>query len=275
MENLDDFNQKIRKKFTVISGPCVIENEQHALQSAEILQSICERHNVHFVYKSSFDKANRSSIDSYRGPGLDKGLRILEKVKKICNVPILTDIHLPSQAEAAAEVCDIIQIPAFLCRQTDLLIAAAQTNVWINIKKAQFMSPPEMVNVIKKLKKTGSEKIILTERGSSFGYNNLVADMRSIPIMKQFGCPVCFDASHSVQLPGAQGTSSGGQREFIPTLAKAAVVSGADMLFIESHNDPDKALSDKYSVMPFQILEKLIAQTKALHELISSWSPQC
>ena len=240
------------------SGPCVIENEEHALMMAEALCKLFD--GKPFVYKSSFDKANRSSIDSYRGPGLKEGLRILAKVKETFNVPIVTDIHLPEQAEPAAEVCDVLQIPAFLCRQTDLLVAAAKTGRVIKVKKGQFMLPWDMTNVVEKIVESGNDQIVLTERGTSFGYNNLVCDMRSIPIMKGLGYPVCFDASHAVQLPGGMGKVSGGQREYIPVLAKAAVAAGAKALFIESHNSPKEAKSDAGSVMDLKELERLMKE---------------
>src|SRR3990167_3772799 len=198
----------------IISGPCVIESEEHALETAGILKNLFNKEGVQLIYKSSYDKANRSSVDSYRGPGLEKGLRILEKVKKEFDLPIFTDVHHPEEAAAAAEVCDVLQIPAFLCRQTDLLVAAGLTDATINIKKGQFMAPWDMEHAVKKVQSAGNNKIILTDRGTSFGYNNLVSDMRAIPIMQEFGYPVCFDASHSVQLPGGMGNSSGGERQY-------------------------------------------------------------
>ncbi|MBF5059348.1 3-deoxy-8-phosphooctulonate synthase [Candidatus Neptunochlamydia vexilliferae] len=253
---------------TLISGPCVIENEAHALETAAALKELCDKADVKLLYKSSYDKANRSSIDSYRGPGLKEGLRILKKVRDELGLPVLTDIHHPDEAAPAAEVCAVLQIPAFLCRQTDLLVAAGKTGATVNVKKGQFMSPWEMENVVEKLRATGNENIILTDRGTSFGYNNLVSDMRAIPIMKQWGYPVCFDASHSVQLPGGRGTVSGGQREFIPTLAKAALAAGADLLFIESHNSPSEAMSDKHTVMPYEELAALLEEAAPLYNLM-------
>ena len=257
---------------TIISGPCVIENETHAMKTAEELKKIFSDAGIQFIYKSSYDKANRSSIDSYRGPGLKEGLRILKKVKDELEVPVLTDIHHPDEAEPVSEVCAVLQIPAFLCRQTDLLLAAGKTGAVVNIKKGQFMSPWDMEHVIKKVLSTGNQRIILTDRGTSFGYNNLVSDMRTIPILQSFGFPVCFDASHSVQLPGGMGSQSGGQREFIPTLAKSALAAGANLLYIESHNDPENALSDKHSVMPFEALKTLINEARPLYELIQRGS---
>lgn len=216
----------------VMSGPCVIESEAHALETASFLVELFASLGLNFIYKSSYDKANRSAHSSFRGPGLTEGLRILKKVKDTFNVPVVTDIHSPEEAKEAGKVCDILQIPAFLCRQTDLITAAAETGAVISVKKGQFMAPWDMDNVIKKIEAAGNDKIILVDRGTSFGYNNLVSDMRSIPIMQKLGFPVCFDASHSVQLPGGNGTSSGGQREFIPTLAKAAIAAGCNCLFM-------------------------------------------
>ena len=241
-----------------ISGPCVIEDEDHALFAAEELKKLFMSFGFSYIFKASFDKANRSSIHSFRGPGLEEGLRILEKIKTKLDLPILTDIHLPEQVTAAAEVCDVIQIPAFLCRQTDLVVAAAKTKCPINVKKGQFMSPWDMKNVVDKIIQTENENILLTDRGTSFGYNNLVSDMRAIPVMQQLGFPVCFDASHSIQLPGGLGNASGGQREFIPILAKASVAAGCNALFIESHPNPEKAKSDAASVMGFKELALLL-----------------
>jgi len=253
----------------VISGPCVIESEAHALKTAGELKKLFADAGVKLIYKSSYDKANRSSIDSYRGPGLKEGLRILQKVKETFDLPVLTDIHHPEEAAPVAEVCDVIQIPAFLCRQTDLLVAAGKSGAVVNIKKGQFMSPWDMEHAVKKLLSTGNERIILTDRGTSFGYNNLVSDMRTIPVLKGFGFPVCFDASHSIQLPGGLGNQSGGQREFIPTLSKSALAAGADLLFIESHDDPENAKSDKHSVLPFEDLKKLLKTARPLYELMN------
>lgn len=268
-------NVKVRNFFigkgqplALISGPCVIEGEEHALSAAFALKEMFQSSGIHFIYKSSYDKANRSSYSSFRGPGLKEGLRILARIKKECGIPVLTDVHTPEEAIAAAEVCDIIQIPAFLCRQTDLLTAAAKTGAVINVKKGQFMAPWDMKNVIDKVLSAHNENIILTERGASFGYNNLVSDMRAIPIMQELGFPVCFDASHSVMLPGGLGTSSGGQREFIPTLAKAAIAAGCNALFIESHPEPSKAKSDKDSVMPFSELRSLLDECNQIYKIV-------
>jgi len=251
-----------------ISGPCVIESEEHTLKAAETLLSIFEKQGIPFIFKSSFDKANRSSIHSFRGPGLDKGLRILQKVKEKLGIPVTTDIHTPEQAKAVSEVCDLMQIPAFLCRQTDLIVAAAQTGKVVNIKKGQFMSPWDMKNVVEKVRETQDVPVMLTERGTTFGYNNLVCDMRGIPVMRGFGVPVCFDASHSVQLPGGNKTSSGGQREFIPTLTAAAIAAGADAIFIESHPSPKDAKSDAASVFPFEELPKFLSHIKRIFNAV-------
>jgi 2-dehydro-3-deoxyphosphooctonate aldolase (KDO 8-P synthase) len=251
----------------VISGPCVMESESHTLFCAEKLSEIFATLPVSFIFKASYDKANRSSVHSFRGLGLQEGLRILERVKKEFGLPVVTDVHSPEEAEAAGQFLDMIQIPAFLCRQTDLLIAAAKTPAAINVKKGQFLAPWDMLNVVEKLSASGSERILLTERGASFGYNNLVSDMRAIPIMQKLGYPVCFDASHSVQLPGGLGTQTGGQREFIPTLAKAAIAAGCNALFIESHPDPASAKSDSSSVYPLASLKTLLEQLVRIYEV--------
>lgn len=231
-------------RFTLIAGPCVIESEEMILREAGALKEIAGGFDVNFYFKASFDKANRTSISSYRGPGIKEGLRILDNVKKTYDLNIVTDIHEPWQAVEAAKVVDMIQIPAFLCRQTDLLVAAAQTGKRINVKKAQFLAPQDMRNVIAKIEEAGNHDIMLCERGTSFGYNRLVVDMSSIFEMKKFGYPVVYDATHSVQTPGGNGTSTGGNREYVEPLAKAAVAAGADALFFEVHPEPDKALSD-------------------------------
>jgi len=251
----------------VMSGPCVIESEEAAFSAAVFLKELLAPLGINFIYKSSYDKANRSAYHSFRGPGLQEGLRILERIRRELDVPVLTDVHSPEEAAAAGQVCDVLQIPAFLCRQTDLVTAAARTGAVINVKKGQFMAPWDMDNVVNKILAAGNEKIILTDRGTSFGYNNLVSDMRTIPIMQRTGFPVCFDASHSVQLPGGMGTSSGGQREFIPTLAKAAVAAGCDLLFIESHPNPAEAKSDKESVYPFSELKALLEGLKKIYDV--------
>lgn len=255
-----------------LCGPCVIEGEDHTLRCAESLKKIFEPYSFSLIFKASYDKANRSSIRSFRGPGLDEGLRILEKVRSEWGLPIVTDVHSPEEASAAGSICDMIQIPAFLCRQTDLIAAAGMTKAAVTVKKGQFLSPWDMKNVVEKLLSVGCRKILLTERGASFGYNNLVSDMRSIPIMQQFGFPVCFDASHSTQLPGGLGQSSGGQREFIPLLARAAVAAGCNALFIESHPDPASAKSDSTTVMPFEALKILLRQLEILYEAVQQCS---
>ncbi len=259
-----------KEKLVVMSGPCVIENEEHTLKCARELKEIFKDFDLNFIFKASFDKANRSSFNSFRGPGLEEGLRILNRVKEEFDLPVLSDVHTPEQALRAAEICDVIQIPAFLCRQTDLVIACAQTKAAINIKKGQFLAPWDMKQIVDKIESCNHHKMILVDRGVSFGYNNLVSDMRAIPIMQKFGYPVCFDASHSVQLPGGLGTTSGGQREFIPTLAKAAIAAGANALFIESHPSPDHALSDKSSVFPFKELPLFLSHIEKLYKLIQS-----
>jgi 2-dehydro-3-deoxyphosphooctonate aldolase (KDO 8-P synthase) len=228
----------------LIGGPCAIENERHALMTAERLAVIAADCRVPFIYKSSYDKANRSSVNSYRGPGLVEGLRILRKVRDTLRVPVLSDVHQVSEVDPAAEVLDVIQIPAFLCRQTDLLLAAAATGKPVNVKKGQFVAPRDMKNVVDKILSKGNEAILLTERGTSFGYNNLVVDMRGLAIMRAFGYPIVFDATHSVQLPGGAGDRSGGEREYVPALARAAVAFGIDALFMEMHENPDRTLSD-------------------------------
>lgn len=262
-----DFLVGRNQPLTVICGPCVIESEEHALEAAEFLKNLMNELGIQFIYKSSYDKANRSSYQSFRGPGIKKGLQILGRIRREFDLPVLTDVHSPEEAVEAAAVCDIIQIPAFLSRQTDLITAAGQTGAVVNVKKGQFMSPWDMKNVVDKLLGAGCDKIILTDRGTSFGYNNLVSDMRAIPILKEMGFPVCFDASHSTQLPGGQGTSSGGQRQFIPTLSKAAIAAGCDMLFIEAHPNPAEAKSDKETVYPFSGLKELLQNLQRIYEV--------
>jgi 2-dehydro-3-deoxyphosphooctonate aldolase (KDO 8-P synthase) len=238
------------KRLILIAGPCAIESEKLCLQIGATLKTICDRLGVFFVFKASYDKANRTSAKSYRGPGLEAGLATLAKVREELGVPVLTDIHNEAQAFVAAEVVDILQIPAFLCRQTDLIEAAAATGRAVNLKKGQFLSPLEMGQVIAKAERAGAKQILITERGTTFGYNNLVADMRSIPILRRFGHPVIFDATHSVQLPGGGGNKSSGQREFAPVLARAALAAGANGVFIETHPQPDRALSDGPNMIP-------------------------
>jgi 2-dehydro-3-deoxyphosphooctonate aldolase (KDO 8-P synthase) len=246
----------------LIAGPCVIESEDQIRKTVEGLKEITSEINIPFIFKSSYDKANRTSIKSYRGPGLEKGLEILEKVKGEFDIPILIDVHRIEEVELVSKVADILQVPAFLCRQTDLIISIARTGKPVNVKKGQFLAPWDMKNVIEKIESTGNKKILLTERGSCFGYNNLVVDMKSLPIMRSFGYPVVFDATHSVQKPGGRGTDTGGEREYVPFLAQAAVATGIDGLFLEVHPDPEEALSDGPNMIRLnkvrELLEKLI-----------------
>lgn len=254
--------------FTVISGPCVIEHEELALAAAWHLKELFSRLGIQFIYKSSYDKANRLSLSSFRGVGLKEGLRILARVRDEVGVPVLTDVHTSEEATRAGEVCDVLQIPALLCRQTDLTLAAAATGRVVNIKKGQFMAPWDMKNIVAKVVNSGSDNLFITERGTSFGYNNLVSDMRSIPLLQEMGFPVCYDASHSVQIPGGQGASSGGDRRFIPTLASAAVAAGCNLIFLESHPNPAQAKSDSASVYPFDQMESLMTRLLRLHEAV-------
>lgn len=248
----------MNNKFIVIAGPCVIESEEITMRIAEKLMQICGKLNVDFYFKASFDKANRTSIDSYRGPGIEKGLAILKNVKRNYHLKIATDIHEPYQAQLAAKVCDMIQIPAFLCRQTDLLVAAAHTGKIVNVKKAQFLAPWDMKNVVQKLEWAGNKNILLCERGTSFGYNNLVVDMTSIMEMKKTGYPVIFDGTHSVQKPGGNGKSTSGNREYVSYLTKAAVGAGADGLFLETHVNPDQALSDGPNIVDLDEVQRIL-----------------
>lgn len=251
----------------VLAGPCVIESREISLTTATSLASIGAKLGLPLVFKSSFDKANRTSASSFRGPGLEEGLNILAEVKRETGLPVVTDIHSPEQAAVVAEVADVLQIPAFLCRQTDLLVAAAKTGRVINIKKGQFLAPWDMKNVVEKVRTAGNDQIWLTERGSTFGYNNLVVDMRAIPEMRKFDVPVVFDATHSVQIPGGLGGSSGGQREYVAVLASAAVAAGADGVFMETHPDPDKALCDGPNSLPLDQMDALLTRLKAIWEL--------
>lgn len=255
-------------KLTVIAGPCAAESPEILDITAKGLKEITQKLGINFVFKSSFDKANRSSIYSYRGPGLEKGLEMLQAVKEKYDIPVVTDIHTPDQALPVSKVADILQIPAFLCRQTDLLVAAARTGKIVNIKKGQFLAPEQMGNLVKKVEECHNNKILLTDRGTSFGYNNLVVDFRAVPIIQSFGYPVVFDATHSVQLPGANGTSSGGDRRYVPVLAKAAMAAGANALFFEVHPDPDKALSDGPNMIPLDRAEELFKICKEIFELV-------
>jgi 2-dehydro-3-deoxyphosphooctonate aldolase (KDO 8-P synthase) len=253
----------------IIAGPCVVESAQHALFMAQEISDICKHVGVGVVYKSSFDKANRSSIESFRGEGMEFGLAILAQVKDEIGVPVITDVHEPWQVEKTAEVADILQIPAFLCRQTDLLVAAAKSGKAVNVKKGQFLSPWDAKNIVEKLQSAGCEKILLTERGASFGYNNLVVDLRSFPVMRSFGVPVVFDVTHSLQLPGGLGKATGGQSEYIENFARAGVACGVDAVFMEVHDNPSKAPSDGPNQLPLSRLEKLLVKLKAIHELVN------
>jgi 2-dehydro-3-deoxyphosphooctonate aldolase (KDO 8-P synthase) len=254
-----------RSRLILIAGPCAIESESLCLRIAETLKRTCDRLGISYVFKASYDKANRTSGKSFRGPGLEAGLAVLARVRKQCGVPVLTDVHSESQCAVAAGKVDVLQIPAFLCRQTDLIAAAVETGKIVNVKKGQFLSPPEMGQVIEKARGAGGRKLLVTERGTTFGYNNLVADMRSIPILRQFGFPVIFDATHSVQLPGGGGNKSAGQREFAPVLARCALAAGANGVFIETHPQPDRALSDGPNMIPLKEMPAL------LKKLLNIW----
>jgi 2-dehydro-3-deoxyphosphooctonate aldolase (KDO 8-P synthase) len=263
------FEVGLDRPLFLIAGPCVIESRQLALDTAGRLKEICADVGMPFIYKSSYDKANRSSGKSFRGPGADAGLRILAEVKQQIGVPVLTDVHEIGQIQAAAAMVDVLQTPAFLCRQTDFINAVASAGRPVNIKKGQFLAPADMKNVVAKARAaSGADNILVCERGASFGYNNLVSDMRSLAIMRETGCPVVFDATHSVQLPGGQGTVSGGQREFVPVLARAAVASGVSGLFMETHPDPDKALSDGPNAWPLARMKELLETLKALDDVV-------
>ena len=257
---ISDFGINLAREFFLIAGPCVIESRDHSLFIASELKKITAAHGVPFVFKASYDKANRSSIKSFRGPGIDEGLAILRDIREKFEVPVLSDVHEPSQCKAAGEVLDILQIPAFLSRQTDLIFAAAETGKIVNVKKGQFLAPWEMKNVVEKMREAGNERLLLTERGASFGYNNLVVDFRSFPIMQSFGCPVVFDVTHSLQLPGGQGQSSGGQPQYIPHFARAGIAAGVDGLFMEVHDNPAKALSDGPNALNLSLLPALLEQ---------------
>lgn len=260
--------EKREKMFQLIAGPCVIESEQMVLSIAEQMKKITEELKIPYIFKASFDKANRTSINSFRGPGIEKGLEILQKVKDTYGLPICTDIHEPWQAEQAAQVADILQIPAFLCRQTDLLVAAAKTGKCINIKKAQFLAPWDMKNCLEKVRQSGNENVMLCERGTSFGYNTLVVDLTGVRVMKGFGVPVIFDATHSVQKPGGNGTSTGGNRQYVEYLAKAAIAVGADGLFMETHPDPDNAKSDGPNMVSLAEMRTLLVKLIKVYEAI-------
>ncbi|MGZ4961093.1 MAG: 3-deoxy-8-phosphooctulonate synthase [Limisphaerales bacterium] len=255
-------------QLSLLAGPCVVETEKMCFEVARTLKKTCQKLGINYVFKASYDKANRSSGQSFRGPGMKAGLAVLTKIRKDLDLPIVTDIHSEQQVTMAAEVADVLQIPAFLCRQTDLIEAAVATGKIVNIKKGQFLSPQEMALVVKKAAAAGGKRVMITERGTTFGYNNLVADMRSIPIMKQNGVPVIFDATHSVQLPGAGGDRSGGQREMAPVLAKCAIAAGATGLFIETHPDPDKALSDGPNMIPLAQMPRVLTEIMKVYEAV-------
>lgn len=255
-------------QLSLLAGPCVVESEKMCFQVARTLDKSCRKLGINYVFKASYDKANRSSGQSFRGPGMKAGLAVLAKIREELGLPIVTDVHSEQQVAMAAEVADILQIPAFLCRQTDLIQAAVATGKIVNIKKGQFLSPQEMGLVVKKAAAAGGKRVMITERGTTFGYNNLVADMRSIPLMKQFGAPVIFDATHSVQLPGAGGDKSGGQRELAPVLAKCAIAAGATGLFIETHPEPDKALSDGPNMIALAQMPRVLAEIMKVYEAV-------
>lgn len=264
MIDLCGFEAGLNRPFFLIAGPCVVESEQMALESAGTLKEICQRLGINFIYKSSYDKANRSSHESYRGPGIEEGLRILAEVKRQIGVPVLTDVHEDTPLDEVAAVVDVLQTPAFLCRQTNFIQSVARTGLPVNIKKGQFLAPWDMKHVIDKARAVGNERIMACERGVSFGYNNLVSDMRALAVMRETEAPVVFDATHSVQLPGGQGASSGGQRQFVPVLARAAVATGVAGLFMETHPNPDKALSDGPNAWPLGQMEALLSTLQEL-----------
>ncbi len=263
--NISNTNQ-----FTLIAGPCQLENETHAMNTASKLKEITQKLGIGFIYKTSYDKANRTSLESKRGAGLEKSLPVFDKIKKDLNIPVLTDVHSADQCEIVAKHVDVLQIPAFLCRQTDLLIAAAKTGKVINVKKGQFLAPWDMKNVIKKIEDSGNKNILVTERGASFGYNTLVSDMRSLPILAGFGYPVVFDATHSVQQPGGIGNKSGGQREFVEHLSRAAIAVGVGAVFIETHEDPENAPSDGPNMVPLSKMPSLLSQLIEIDKLIKN-----
>jgi 2-dehydro-3-deoxyphosphooctonate aldolase (KDO 8-P synthase) len=268
--NLCNFDVNDKSPFFLIAGTCVVESEQMAMDTAGKLKEDCADLGIHLIYKSSFDKANRSSHESYRGPGLEAGLKILQKVKLELDLPILTDVHEDTPLDEVAEVVSVLQTPAFLCRQTNFIQRVAETGLPVNIKKGQFLAPWDMVHVVKKAQATGNKNIMVCERGVSFGYNNLVSDMRSLAVMKQIGCPVVFDATHSVQLPGGEGASSGGQREMVPVLARAAIAVGVHGIFMETHPEPEKALSDGPNSWPLDQMHQLLSMLKKIDGIVKS-----
>ena len=255
----------------LIAGPCVIENEEITFTTAQKLKEVCDRLGISLIFKSSFDKANRTSGFSFRGPGIDQGLKILSEVKKKFSVPVISDIHAVNEVRPASEVLDALQIPAFLCRQTDLILSSSRTGKPVNVKKGQFLAPWDVKHIIEKFTSTGNQNLLLTERGTSFGYNNLIVDFRGFSVIRSFGYPMLFDVTHSLQLPGGDGSFSGGQREYAPSLARAAVATGVDGLFIEVHPEPMKALSDASTMIPLNEIEGLLLQTKTLHDTVRKW----
>ncbi len=270
--NIDKLEIGPKQPFLIIAGPCVIESWEITYNTAVFMKDLAKELSFSLVFKSSFDKANRTSIDSFRGVGLTDGLSLLAEIKSKLGVPLLSDVHETSQCETAGKVLDVLQIPAFLCRQTDLIVAAAKTGKAVNIKKGQFLSPKEMEKSIRKVQDSGNKNVLVTERGTTFGYNNLVVDFRSLPIMRSFGVPVIFDATHSVQLPGAAGQSSSGERQYVPTLAKAAVAAGCDGIFMEVHPNPDEAKSDGPNQVPLNYVKELISQCLKIHELNNTFA---
>ena len=255
----------------LIAGPCVIENEETTFATARRLKEICDRLGIPLIFKSSYDKANRTSLSSFRGLGMERGLRILGDIRNELLVPVISDVHSVEEVRPASEILDVLQIPAFLCRQTDLILSASKTGKPVNVKKGQFLAPWDVKNIIEKFVSEGNQDLLITERGTSFGYNNLVVDFRGFPVIRSFGYPVIFDVTHSLQLPGGRGDASGGQREFALTLARAAVAAGVDGLFVEVHPDPDRALSDASTMIPLDEIETLLRQTKALHDMVRGW----
>ncbi len=262
------------KPFVLIAGPCVIENEEITFATAGKLKEICDEMNIPLIFKSSYDKANRTSFSSYRGPGINKGLKTLSDIRSKFRIPVLSDVHSVHEVKPAAEVLDVLQIPAFLCRQTDLVLASSGTGKPVNIKKGQFLSPWDVKNIVEKFVSTGNQHLMITERGTSFGYNNLVVDFRGFPLIRSFGCPLIFDVTHSLQLPGGEGNRSGGQREFAAPIARAAVAAGVDGLFMEVHPNPGQALSDASTMIPLHEAKKLLQQVQAIQEMVRSWEQQ-
>ena len=267
--NISDFFSDKSSPLLLISGPCVIENYATTFEVASYLKDLTQELGIPFLFKASYDKANRTSINAFRGPGIGEGLDILARIKSALGIQVISDVHRVAEVADAAAVLDVIQIPAFLCRQTDFILEVAKTGIPVNIKKGQFVAPMDMQNVVEKIRSTGNQRVLLTERGNSFGYNNLVVDMRGIPMMQETGCPVIFDATHSVQLPGGQGTSSGGQREYAPILARAAVAAGANGVFMEVHPDPDHALCDGPNSLKPDTARSLVTHLVSIHKLLS------